>query len=92
MGLPNDSADVNKLQEFLNSHMDSSLPVTGFFGALTKVAVEAFQTKYYDEVLAPWVPFGLPANTATGFVGKTTRWKINDIQCPALDLPFPQIP
>ncbi len=82
----NDPAEVTKLQEFLNSHMLSGLPVTGFFGPMTFAAVEAFQTKYGNDILSPWV--GIPASgitsvsTPTGFVYQTTRWQINNIWCP----------
>lgn len=82
----NDPAEVTKLQEFLNSHLGLSLPVSGFFGNETFEAVKQFQTQYWQDVLKPW--FGRPdsgiANegTPTGFVYQTTRWQINNIWCP----------
>ncbi len=92
-GLSNDPAQVNALQGFLNTEVGANLPVSGVFGPLTTEAVKTFQLKYWQEVLAPWVPFGLPTDhTATGLVGKTTAWKINMIFCPSLNLPMPQIP
>lgn len=93
MGLQNDVAQVKALQTFLNGEVGAGLPVSGFYGALTKNAVSTFQLKYWQEVLAPWVPFGLPTDhTTTGYVSKTTSWKINMIHCPALALPFPALP
>ncbi len=78
------STDVALLQTFLNSE-GASLPVTSYFGALTKAAVVAFQNKYAEEILKPW------GVSATGFVFKTTRWKINNIVCPGSE-EFPMIP
>lgn len=94
LGKKNSSAEVSKLQQFLNDHMQSGLPVTGFFGPATDKAVRAFQLGYKSDVLAPWVPLGfMPTDsTTTGYVYKTTQWKINMIHCPDLNLPFPQLP
>ncbi|MDB5264794.1 MAG: hypothetical protein JWN64_365 [Parcubacteria group bacterium] len=89
----NDSADVNDLKSFLNGEMGTDLSVNGMFDALTTAAVNAFQIKYFEDVLNPWVPFGLATNhTPTGYVYKTTAWKINMINCPELNLPMPQLP
>jgi predicted flap endonuclease-1-like 5' DNA nuclease len=38
--------EVEKLQMFLNAYEGSDLPITGYFGPLTKGAVQAFQSKY----------------------------------------------
>jgi len=46
----------------------------GNFGEYTASAVVGFQEKYKDEILAPW---GL--KHGTGFVGKTTRAKLNKL-------------
>ncbi|GAH80099.1 unnamed protein product, partial [marine sediment metagenome] len=75
-GLRND-ARVRCLQEFLKSQGPEIYPeglVTGNFLSLTKAAVIRFQEKYADEILAPW-----EIEKGTGFVGETTRAKINEI-------------
>lgn len=94
LGYKNNAEEVSKLQQFLNDHMQSNLPVTGFFGPMTDKAVRVFQLGYKSDVLAPWVPLGfMPTDsTTTGYVYKTTQWKINMIHCPDLNLPFPQLP
>lgn len=93
MGKNNNPAQVVKLQGFLNSHMNAGLSVTGFFGKETATAVDNFQIKYWDDVLLPWVPFGLKTEkTPTQYVYKTTKWKINMIVCPELNLPRPNLP
>lgn len=93
MGVQNDPEQVKKLQNFLNEHMGANLPVTGTFGPLTFEAVKAFQLKYANEILVPWLPFGLPnAETPTGYVYKTTKYKINILYCATLPEPAPQLP
>jgi peptidoglycan hydrolase-like protein with peptidoglycan-binding domain len=70
-------SDVKCLQEVLKIKEPEIYPeglVTGYFGPLTLRAVIKFQEKYKDEILAPW---GL--EKGTGFVGKTTRAKLNAI-------------
>ena len=89
----NDTNEVMKLQAFLNVNLSLSLPISGLFGATTENAVNIFQIKYKSEVLAPWVPYGLPSDTtATGYVYKTTQRKINLLYCPSLYIPSPQLP
>jgi hypothetical protein len=87
MGAADDEMEVMKLQLFLNIFKDlfggTANPITGTFGATTDVNVKAFQERYRSEILDPWFNLGIvPHNRATGFVYKTTLWKINDIVCP----------
>lgn len=67
--------DVKVLQELLAK--EGVYPqglITGYFGDLTKQAVVRFQEKYADDVLKP---AGLSGGT--GFVGPSSRAKINKI-------------
>jgi hypothetical protein len=92
LGRKNDAGETVKLQNFLNSNLGTSLK-SGIFDQDTFSAVENFQTKYWEEVLKPWVPFGLPTDhTPTGYVYKTTQREINNLYCPTLTLPIPQLP
>jgi len=75
-GLSN-NIEVRCLQEFLKLQGQEIYPeglVTGNFGPLTKLAVIRFQEKYASEIL---IPLGL--SQGTGFVGISTRTKINQI-------------
>lgn len=82
MGADNDTMEVMKLQMFLNIFVAPN-PITGTFGAITDANVKAFQEQYRSEILDPWFDRGIvPHNRPTGFVYKTTLWKINSIVCP----------
>lgn len=72
-----DNYQVRCLQEFLKSRGSEIYPegiTNGNFYTLTEKAVIRFQEKYASEVLTP---YGLTAGT--GFVGPSTRAKINQI-------------
>ncbi len=93
LGADNDPTQVKKLQLFLNQNLGTNLPITGYYGRLTYHAVEQFQVKYKETVLLPWIPYGLANETTpTGYVYKTTKRWINELMCPPLDLPLPQLP
>jgi hypothetical protein len=75
-GLMNDP-EVRCLQQFLKSQGPEIYPeglVTGNFLNLTKSAVIRFQEKYKEEILKP-----LGLEFGTGFVGPSTRSKINQL-------------
>jgi uncharacterized repeat protein (TIGR01451 family) len=91
-GAPNDPNEVRKLQAFLNKNLGANLPITGFYGSLTEHAVNQFQLKYKSIVLTPWIGHGLINDSMpTGYVYKTTlRW-INELSCPPLNIPLPDL-
>jgi hypothetical protein len=87
MGAQNDEMEVKKLQVFLNIFKGMfggvENPVTGTFDTTTDANVKAFQEHFKTEILDPWYNLGIvPHNRPTGFVYKTTLWKINSIVCP----------
>jgi peptidoglycan hydrolase-like protein with peptidoglycan-binding domain len=68
---------VKCLQSFLGSqgkNIYHEAIVSGWFGPLTKQAVIRFQEKYAVDILDP-----LNLKKGTGYVGKNTRAKINEI-------------
>jgi peptidoglycan hydrolase-like protein with peptidoglycan-binding domain len=92
MGKKNNPEQVKLLQIFLNKHLGTNIPVTGFFGPRTFEAVKQFQLENLDQVLVPWVPHGLSKQKPTGYVYKTTKRWINLIECKSLNIPMPQLP
>lgn len=73
--------------------MGSNLPITGIYDKETMEWVNAFQLKYKEEVLRPWVEIGVHSSEdiPTGYVYKTTLRKINMIMCPELNLGMPNL-
>lgn len=78
--------DVKILQQILNQNEKTRLALSGpgspgnetdYFGSLTQRAVIMFQNLFAQEIL---LPVGL--SQGTGFVGPSTRKKLNDILSP----------
>ncbi len=89
-GSPNDTANVVRLQTFLNEYMNANLVVDGVYGPGSYQAVKQFQVREATNVLNPWKQVGPIDETGTGFVYKTTKRWINMIKCPELNIPeFP---
>ncbi|MBI3630790.1 MAG: peptidoglycan-binding protein [Candidatus Sungbacteria bacterium] len=82
----NSKDQVTKLQQFLNKNGFGSFTATGTFGPLTLGAVNAFQSKYADQILKPWNLSG-----PTGLVYLTTLRQLNLIECPDLTLELPSL-
>jgi ABC-type transport system substrate-binding protein len=69
-------SEVRALQECLAKFPEiyPDGEVTGNFGPKTKEAVNRFQEKYYEDILAPW-----GFTEGTGLVSRTTRSKLNEV-------------
>lgn len=73
----NDPVEVMKLQAFLIYFEGfTNLEVDGVFDLELENAVDAFQNRYFNDVLAPW-----GHEAPTGYVYLTTRKKVNEIYC-----------
>lgn len=79
LGANNDADQVKKLQSFLIQYEDfSNLQITGIYTKQDYDAVVRFQEKYADDILTPWGD-----TVGSGYVYKTTLYKINKIVCDA---------
>lgn len=85
--------DIVKVQIFLREKEGATnVAVNGTYDATTQSAVDAFQTKYTNEVLKPWADAGLMSPIApTTNVYLTTRRMINKLMCPSLNIPMPTL-
>lgn len=72
----NNAEQVKRLQHVLKAYEGADVEESGDFDQATLSAVHAFQTKYWDTILAPW-----NIKASTGFVYLTTRKKVNEIYC-----------
>lgn len=73
-GKKNDTTEVLKWQNFLNTHLKENLKLTGIYDMETYNAVKRFQETYRPDVLTPW-----KLKSPTGWTYKTTRMKANQI-------------
>lgn len=78
----NDSAEVIKLQYFLN-YIEGfkEVGLTGVFDKTTLNAVSKFQLRYFNDILKPWGYTNSDTDIPTGFVYILTKKKINEIYC-----------
>lgn len=73
--------EIPRIQEFLNEQIGAGLTVNGNYDDATVKAVHAFQKKYFEQVISPWVPSFLARTTGKWY--KTTRMMANElIACP----------
>jgi hypothetical protein len=89
-GMSND--EVKYLQIILKEEVGAptypdTVGATGWFGPITKSSAIEFQEMYATTVLAPW---GL--TNGTGFVGQTTREKLNELLASSASTPTPTPP
>jgi len=93
-GKANDPEQVKLLQQFLNETMDAKLPVTGFYGKLTRAAVKKFQVTHHDAIIAPWRAAGYKGHDldeGSGYVYKTTLRYINMLKCAEREIPLAEL-
>ncbi len=85
--LNNNPTEVTKLQIFLKDIEGfSTLAITGVYDDATVAAVNAFQVRYGNDILAPW---GYAPTDPTGYEYILTQKKINEIYC---KIAFPLTP
>jgi len=89
-----DNTEVQYMQIILKDKVGAptypdTVGATGYFGSITKASVIEFQEMYADDILAV---YGLTAGT--GYVGSTTRAKLNEIlaDAPIVDPTDPEDP
>jgi hypothetical protein len=75
-GGKNNPEQVARLQHVLKDYEGADVEESGEYDQKTLSAVHAFQTKYWETILAPW-----NIKASTGFVYLTTRKKVNEIYC-----------
>lgn len=81
----NNPVEVKKLQVFLRDLEGfSSVQVTGVYDDQTIVALDAFQERYFDDILKPW-----GHTKATSYTYILTKKKVNEIYC---KMAFPVTP
>ncbi len=93
-GKNNDKEEVIKLQKFLNETMGANIPISGYFGNITRNWVKKFQVKYHPEIIKPWYDAGYTKKdieNGTGYVYKTTKREINLMKCSELNIPLPDL-
>ena len=75
-GRTNSSAQVLRLEHFMNYYQGEQLVLDGVYGEADIAAVRRFQEEYSQQIL---VPYGL--QKANGYVHTATKQMINAIHC-----------
>ena len=75
-GRLNSKDEVQRLQSFLNAFEGEDLQLSGSYDAATQAALKRFQSKYAEDILAPW---GISKPTASVYY--TTQRKVNSLYC-----------
>lgn len=85
-GYKNDTSAVSKVQKFLNDYLQARLKEDGKYGSKTESWVKKFQSAHKDKILIPW-----NLKSPTGIFYLTTQTEVNNIMCPDLKLPIPEL-
>ncbi len=72
----NDPIEVKKLQVFLRDLEGYDVQITGVYDDQTIVSLDAFQNRYFSDILAPW-----GHDAPTGYTYILTKKKVNEIYC-----------